>query len=165
MIKLWLLIWYFTRSDRPKAGNAPSWYKDEINRSELLYYLSFKKHFRENWRATIRRYYYFFGGKQPLGTTEHGMKWIREQHKEINDLIDEAITKDYLIIAEKSVFPSKVSLTINWKGRRFIKLLPFIEANAKEYNYFATIVASFLLGIGGTVLYFFWNNIIEYLIK
>ena len=81
MIKLWWLMWYFSRPARLPIGNVPPWGRDEINRDELVNYLSCQKHFCENWKATIRRQYWALGERRPRETTTHGLRWEREKRK------------------------------------------------------------------------------------
>lgn len=155
------MIWYFTRPNRPKAGNAPSWYKDEISRSHLWMYLAHERHFMEDWRSTLRRGYYFFGGTRPTQTTEHGMMWSHKQKRDIDDLIDNALKHEYLLVDHtSSQYPthSEIFLTIDWRGREFLRPIPFFNAVLKEYGY----VSSFLLGTGGTLLITFWNKVINF---
>ena len=148
-------MWYFTRPDKPRENNAPSWFKDEISRSHLWFHLAQNKHFLENWRLTIRRYYYALGGKQPSGTTLLGMKWVGIQKKQIEDLIDKAL--DMNLLDKRSVSPhptsSEILLSPNWKTREFLKPIPFFNAILKENGY----IISFLFGAGGATLLFLAN--------
>ena len=162
MRRLWLLLWYFTRPDRPQAGNAPSWYKDEISRSDFWAYLAYEKHFMEDWRSTLRNGYYFLGGTRPTQTTERGMKLAHKQKRDIDDLIDNALKYEYLLVARTSSqhpTDSETFLTIDWRGRNFLKPLSFFNDVLKKYGY----VSSFLLGTGGTLLVTFWSKIINFI--
>jgi len=152
-------MWYFTRPDRPREGNAHSWYTDEISKSHLWAYLAHEKRFLEDWRATIRRYYHILGGKVSVGTTPHGMRWAHTQKELIDDLIDKAIEKNYLDRKFSSSYQtsSETILSSNWKGRNFLKPLPFFNAVLQEYGY----IVSFLFGVGGATLLFLAKYIIE----
>ncbi len=162
MFRLWLLIWYFTRPDRPRAQNAPSWYKDEISRGHFWFYLADEKHFREDWKSTLRRWYYFVQRTTPSGTTVHGMKLVQAQKREIDDLIDKAISHGYLIVSTKGNLystPSEIILTIDWKGRNFLKPFSFVNAALKEYGY----LVSFLSGAGGATILFLFSKLLVWL--
>ncbi|MDO8492917.1 MAG: hypothetical protein Q7S34_04715 [bacterium] len=167
MIKLWRVVWYFTRPDRPNDTGVPSWH-DEISRGEFIYYLAHQKMFRENWVSTLRRYYYLgIIGKWPSTTNPLEQKRIKGQHKEINDLIDKVLNPKYgylLVSRTTSQYPSssEIFLTIDWRGREFINNpLIFFNALFKEYGY----VTSFIFGSGGTLILIFWNVIIEFITK
>lgn len=159
MIRLWLLVWYFTRLDRPRAGDVPSW-TDEISRFDFWAHLAHQKHFCEDWRSTIRRLHYFLGDKRPSQTTERGMRWAKKQIQDINDLIDKAIKYEYLVIARISAHhptSSEIYLTIDWKGRNFLKPIPFINACLKEHGY----LVAFISGAGGATLLLFFDRIVS----
>jgi len=87
------------------------------------------------------------------------MNWIRYQNKRINDLVDKAINDGYLIPKASNVHPasSEIILTTDWRGRNFLKPLPFPNAVLKENGY----IFSFILGSGGTLLFTFWDQLIE----
>ncbi|MBI4065645.1 hypothetical protein HY412_00425 [Candidatus Kaiserbacteria bacterium] len=162
MLRLWQLMWYFTRPDRPTEQNAPLWYTNGISRSSLWLHLAHDKHFCEDWRSTIREWYYRFRGRRPMNTTEHEMRWARSQKQIIDDLIDKALHDGYLEISKTSSSrptSSEIFLKTNWKGRDFLKPLPFFNALLKESGY----LYSFIFGVGGTLLLTFSGKIIGFL--
>lgn len=165
MIKLWWLMWYFTRQNRPSSLNQPSW-QNKITRGELITYLLFEKHFREYWSHTVLRWFNTVTRRNKM--VGGGLRSSPTQRQEIKDLIDEAIKKELLLPSGNSSgamhpIPSEVFLITDYRGRHFIRPLIFIEACAREYGFFASILTSFIIGIGGTLLVIFWDNIKLYL--
>ena len=143
MIKLWWLVWYFTRKNRPKCGNAPFWCKDEIERDRFNMYLRWNKHFCENWYSTLRTFYYTrISRGWPSETDQKEIDRIHQQSREIDDLIDVALDRGYLV-------KSGNNISITYVGRNFIKPLPFFNAALKEYSHIATFVVG-IIG-GGTI--------------
>ncbi|MDO8443145.1 MAG: hypothetical protein Q7S81_02735 [bacterium] len=163
MIKLWWLMWYFTRPNRPKDGNAPNWFNDNISRSYFRIHLAHEKNFYEDWKSTIRRWYQCISGKYPTQATEYGTNLVRIQWKKIDDLIDKAIKKELLIPLDAN--NRNTTLTTDWRGRDFIKPLYFIEACAREYGYTASVVSSFIIGSGATLFIFFRERFFEFFTK
>ena len=162
MIKLWWLMFYFNNSNRPRGSNLPSWH-DEISRGEFVNYLINQKHFRENFIETKRRWYYKIS-KSTQYKSIAGRDRLLWQRKQIDDLVDKALSKNLLLPKGNSSgnlrpIASEVYLTTDWRGRDFIKFFNFIEACAREYGFMASIITAFIIGVGGTLLVVFFNEI------
>ncbi len=165
MLKLYWLMWYFTRPDRPREDP----YKDEITRGHLWLHLAKDKKFREDWRITVfqRWLNYSFKKERPdSATTIFGMRMLSKQKEEIEDLIDKAIVKGYLIEEKKLNYkpekiPSHRLLTTDWKGRDFLKPLSFLEACANEYPSLMNPLVSAVIALGVSLTVLFWNDLLK----
>lgn len=146
MLRLWLLMWYFTRPDLPRENNVPSWHNDTISRSHLWMHLALEKHFARDWRLAIRDWWYYRILKRPLTSpTEFGLKLTRAQRRTIYDLIEKAIHDGYIEPSHHSN-SSEVLLKVTWKGRKLVyNPAFFLDAILKEYGY----LSSFIFGAGG----------------
>lgn len=134
MFRLWSLIYYFTRPDRPQHANAPLWMDPDITRNNLISWLIERKHFLEDWRDTLRRY----GGLRGKGYTE--------QRKAIDRLIEKALERKFLLRKHES----GDHLTIDWRGMEFLLPQYALEATLREFSTL-TVVVSSLIG-GGLLL-------------
>jgi hypothetical protein len=129
----------------------------------------------EDWRDTLWCWYdYIATGIWTVGARTRG--GARIQRRKVDDILEDAIRRKYLLVAyitpdvgdielpDGSVTKNSAMdarLSIDDRGRNFLKPLPFFEASLKEYGH----VVSFFLGAGGTLLVMFWNSIIDYLAK
>jgi len=138
MRRLYLLMWHFTRPHRPGGVNVPSWYTDEITRSEFKDYLSYNKRFLEDWRGTLRRWYYTkIVNAWPSKHNQRDVDRIRLQRKRIDDLIDKAVSKNLLLITRitsPNPTSSEIYLKTDWRGREFVKPVQFFKALLEEYD-------------------------------
>jgi hypothetical protein len=164
MIKVWWLMWYFTRYDGPTDASVPFWYDGTMSKGRLHWYLVFNKNYREDVRDTIERWVAYFFGLQ-ISRPKNRDKRIKKRFKEIYDTIDKAIDLGYLIASSPTpyTFPDDIRLSCNYRGRDFLKPHYFIEACAREFGYIASVTASFLVGVGGTSIVLSWGHLINFL--
>ena len=166
MIKRWWLLWYLVYYRDPETSSLENWYKNEVARHTFRNQLIFFKRFREDWRDTVLQWWHGFRNTA-IPQSKSGLGRARKQQREIDDLIDWGI-RNNLILSRNSVQrPTSLEIFISTddRARNFIKILPFVEACAKEYGYFASILTSLMIGIGGTLLTIFGDRILKFLFQ
>ncbi|MFA6404602.1 MAG: hypothetical protein WCW03_01215 [Candidatus Paceibacterota bacterium] len=159
MIRLWFLVRYFVYF--PATNGYWANQNDAIERDKFIWYIVTDKLLFQNIIDTIREFYFRkIQGHYNNETDEVVMERLRRRLKKIDDLIDRAISKNYLVPINKNGYHQ--NLKIEWQGKNFIKLLPFCEACLKEYGQSVTIIIA-LLGSGIiSVIITNWGNIISY---
>lgn len=159
MLRLFFLCRYFNKFHGLRGGTW-EYYQDTVDRNQFIGYVLIIKHFGEDYRETFNRYIHYFT-KTPI--SEHNKKLYRAQkvRRMVNDLVEDAKRRNYLIEGGTNY---NITLQMDDRGRAFIKPFKFIQTCAKEYGYFASIVAAFILGIGGTLLFVFWAKIIDFMV-
>ncbi|SRR5258708_3673245 len=165
MIKMWWITWYFARYYPASTTPVMQWTSGEVRRDVFVWHLLFTTHYREDVRDTIQRWYCALTGEEIF---KGDLGRAREQHRDIDDTLDRCIERSYIISRATSVnrpTTSEIFLSVNHRGRDFLKPLKFAEACAREYAYFASIFASLLVGVGGTLLAIFWPKIISFLVR
>ena len=153
MFRLYLLMWHFIHF--PDNGYWAN-HNDAIQRNKFVWFL-LQNHFIEDWRDTIRRLYFFvIRGDQSEEQSEEVRRRFKIQLRCIEDLVDKALHDGYIFISERNNLVSHCMLQTNWKGRNFLKPLPFIEASAREFGYIssitATLIATSIISVVGTLI-------------
>lgn len=160
MLYLRKMVVCFHAKNRPQSNSVPNWV-DEVSRGEFLNFVKNEKHVFEDWHSTLERWYFTFSSRTQISSTA-GLARSKAHSKRLNDLLDEAIEKNYILIASSTPYnamKSETILTTDWRGRRFVKMIPFIEATARDSAFFASVLTSFVFGAGGTyILLYSWET-------
>ena len=149
MIRMWWVIRYLSKYNNPASAPMEVWFKDVVSREYLVQYLIFKKHYREDWRDTLERWLSYLFDKQFIKQSSRGLARARKQRKEIDDIIDNCISRNYIL--EKGESNRYVYLTTDYRGRNFLKPVNFLNAVLAEYGHVVSLIV--VLG-GGSLLTF-----------
>jgi len=158
MLRLWFLCYYFDRFHARRKGTL-QYYDGDVNKNEFLNHILNQKHLGEDFRDRLKKWIHDIFDVWILQHDKIGGR-MQKRRRLIYDLINDAKRKNYLIEIDNNTNNPK--LRMDDRGRRFLKLLPFIEACAREYKFFASIAISFIVGVSGTLLTVFWKRIIEF---
>ncbi len=158
---LWV-IWYLSKYNSPTTPSLESWYGGKVLKSNFMEYLLFQKYYREDWRDTIIRWFYFVIKKRNTHSSNKGMARERMRRREIEDILNDCISRGYIIEKHSNdEIDERFSyvLFLNFQGRNFIKPLKFLNTALAEYGY----VLSVFLGLGGAgILYYFWRGLLRF---
>ena len=149
MIRLWWLCFYFELFHSQRLGTL-EYYDNKVDEHEFINYVLNEKHFGEDVRETLKRWIHGLFGVWILQGSK-GMNRMQKQRKLIFDLIEDAKKREYLLPVDSGLTGVRYTkLNMDYRGRNFIRTLPFLNAVLKEYGYFT----SFFFGAGGaTVLW------------
>ncbi len=140
MIRMWVICRYFDRYQSKIGGGT--WYGAGIERLRFENHVVWEKHFKERWiELFIRSYHRLTGDWVFRGKA--GLDRANIQHRAAVEAIDHCLEKGYLIPIDNGR-----SLSMDYKGRRFLHTLPFFNDVLKEYGY----TTSFVFGAGGAFI-------------
>lgn len=157
MMRLWLLCRYFDTFHGRKGGTI-QYYDGTVNKNEFLNYLLNEKHFGEDVRETLKRWIHNLIGVWIL-QNDKGHYRAQKSRRMVYDLFQEAKRRFFLLESGDNL---NSKLEMDDRGRKFIKLLTFLNTVAKEYSYFTSTLSIILGSVGGTLLIVFWNKIIGF---
>jgi hypothetical protein len=157
-------MWHFLHF--PENNSFWANYNDDIQRDKFVWFLYVEKHFFEDWKDTFRRWYYLKikNGYPPDTDRKVSLKGTKRLRL-INDLVDKALDKDYLIVFKESQISSYTSLKTNWRGRDFLRPGLFLNAVAKEYSDLTSISSVVLGSVGLTTIVIFWEKIMDWIVN
>lgn len=157
MIRLYFLCCYFDKFHGRRGGSL-QYYDDFIDRHEFINHLLNEKHLGEDIRESLKRWLHGIIGVW-ISQGGRGQYRMQKCRRMVFDLMEVAEEKGLLIKSDRN----SAWLRMDYRGRRFMKPLNFIEACAKEYGYLKSVFTSFLIGISGTLFLIYWNKIITFL--
>jgi len=108
----------------------------------------------------LKRWIYYLTSTWVLQGNSKANYRLQKVRRMVYDLVEDAKRRNYLIEGGTN---HNITLQMDDRGRAFIKPFKFIQMCAKEYDYLASIVASFIFGAGGALLIVFWKKIIDFM--
>lgn len=156
---MWFLIRYLDSYKDPQRG-AHWVIQARPTEQDFTGYLIFEKHFIEDWRDKLSRYFYTITKKQRQ-QSKFGAKLSRLHRKRVKDVVQSCIDRGLIQYSKPSLGASSMNTNVwtDHKSREFLQPLRFFNAVLKEYGY----TVSFIFGAGGTAiiwLVFYFLNLI-----
>ena len=148
MFKVFMVCLYFNEF-HDKRGGTMEYYDDGVPESEFINYLLNEKHFAESLTDKFIRLIYNLKGVWIM-QNEAGRHRLQIQRRVVFDALKDAKDREYLNV--KEWHNNHAILCMDYRGRKFIKPLYFIETLAREFGYFASIISALLIGVISTIL-------------
>lgn len=153
---MWWIVRYLDNYYDPRTTSVTQWTKGEVTYQDFTWYLLFKRHYREDIRDTIQRWFSSLLGRESF---KGDIGRARTQRREIDDAINKCLKKQYITsrssLTVLAPLTSEIRLSVNTQGREFLKPLKFLNTLMSEYGYITSLLTGgVVVGIMGKFLHF-----------